>query len=85
MQSVCEQPVFGIIKDLGVLPWNEKFHSQNRQVCVACTLIYFFVMEETQVNGILFSLQTQGKDLLLVVSDSGKLSFLTFCNEMHRF
>lgn len=59
VQSVCEQPVFGIIKDLAVLPWNEKFHSQNQQM--------------------------QGKDLLLVVSDSGKLSFLTFCNEMHRF
>ena len=27
----------------------------------------------------------QGKDLLIVISDSGKLSFLTFCNEMHRF
>ncbi|XP_044508499.1 splicing factor 3B subunit 3 isoform X3 [Mangifera indica] len=25
------------------------------------------------------------KDLLIVISDSGKLSFLTFCNEMHRF
>lgn len=23
--------------------------------------------------------------MLLVLSDSGKLSFLTFCNEMHRF
>lgn len=29
-------------------------------------------------------LQTQGKDLLVVLSDSGKLSFLTFCTEMHR-
>lgn len=27
----------------------------------------------------------QGRDLLVVVSDSGKLSFLRFCNEMHRF
>lgn len=26
-----------------------------------------------------------GKDLLVVISDSGKLSLLTFCNEMHRF
>lgn len=28
--------------------------------------------------------QMLGKDLLIVISDSGKLSFLTFCNEMHR-
>ncbi|KAG6526826.1 hypothetical protein ZIOFF_016827 [Zingiber officinale] len=27
----------------------------------------------------------QGKDILLVLSDSGKLSLLTFCSEMHRF
>lgn len=26
-----------------------------------------------------------GRDLLVVISDSGKLSILTFCNEMHRF
>jgi splicing factor 3B subunit 3 len=26
-----------------------------------------------------------GKDLLAVLSDSGKLSFLSFSNEMHRF
>lgn len=29
-------------------------------------------------------LQTKGKDLLVVLSDSGKLSFLAFCTEMHR-
>ncbi|KAL1351109.1 hypothetical protein AAHE18_06G073700 [Arachis hypogaea] len=29
--------------------------------------------------------QMWGKDLLIALSDSGKLSFLTFCNEMHRF
>lgn len=59
VQSVCEQTVFGMIRDLAVLPWNETFHAQNPQM--------------------------QGKDLLLVASDSGKLSFLTFSNEMHRF
>ncbi|CBI29964.3 unnamed protein product, partial [Vitis vinifera] len=59
VQSVCEQAVFGTIKDLAVLRWNERFHHQN--------------------------LQMQGRDLLVVVSDSGKLSFLRFCNEMHRF
>lgn len=58
-QSVCEQPVFGTIKDIAILPWNEKFHARNPQML--------------------------GKDLLIVISDSGKLSFLTFCNEMHRF
>ncbi|XP_042053736.1 probable splicing factor 3B subunit 3 [Salvia splendens] len=59
VQSISEQPVFGTIKDLAVLPWNNKFHVQNPKIL--------------------------GKDILLVVSDSGKLSFLTFCNEMHRF
>lgn len=59
VQTVCDQPVFGIIKDLAVLPWNDKFR--------ACRP------------------QTQGKDLLVALSDSGKLSLLTFCNEMNRF
>ncbi|KAK9921586.1 hypothetical protein M0R45_030090 [Rubus argutus] len=58
-QSVCEQPVFGTIKDIAVLPWNDRFSTRNPQML--------------------------GKDLLVVVSDSGKLSFLSFCNEMHRF
>ncbi|KAK8554110.1 hypothetical protein V6N12_031085 [Hibiscus sabdariffa] len=57
--SVCEQTVFGTIKDLAILPWNEKIYAQNTQM--------------------------RGKDLLVITSDSGKLSFLTFCNEMHRF
>ncbi|XP_030927735.1 splicing factor 3B subunit 3 isoform X1 [Quercus lobata] len=60
VQSVCEQPVFGTIKDIAILPWNEKFNAAQ-------------------------SPQMRGKDLLIVISDSGKLSFLTFCNEMHRF
>lgn len=59
LQSICEQPVFGTIKDVAVLPWNKSFHRASPQV--------------------------QGKDLLLVTSDSGKLSVLTFSNEMHRF
>ncbi|KAM7505591.1 hypothetical protein LguiB_004495 [Lonicera macranthoides] len=59
VQSICEQPVFGTIKDLAVLPWNERFHARSPQML--------------------------GRDLLVVISDSGKLSFLTFCNEMHRF
>lgn len=59
VQSICEQPVFGIIKDIAVLPWNEKFRAG--------------------------SLQLLSKDLLVVISDSGKLSVLRFCNEMHRF
>ncbi|KAK4757393.1 hypothetical protein SAY87_018694 [Trapa incisa] len=57
--SLCEQTVFGTIKDLAVLPWNENFDTQNPQMI--------------------------GKDLLVVISDSGKLSFLTFHNEMNRF
>lgn len=59
IQSVCEQPVFGTIKDLKVLPWNEHYRSSHPQ--------------------------THGKDLLVVISDSGKVSFLTFCIELHRF
>ncbi|KAE8125287.1 hypothetical protein FH972_020114 [Carpinus fangiana] len=59
VQSVCEQPVFGTIKDIVILPWNEKFQVRNPQM--------------------------RGKDLVVVISDSGNLSFLTFCNEMHRF
>ncbi|XP_058204802.1 uncharacterized protein LOC131318827 isoform X1 [Rhododendron vialii] len=58
-QSICEQPVFGTIKDLAILPWNEDLHARSPQMT--------------------------GKDLLVVISDSGKLSFLTFSNEMHRF
>ncbi|TKY61857.1 splicing factor 3B subunit 3 [Spatholobus suberectus] len=59
VQSVCDQPVFGTIKDLAILPWNEKFRARDPQLW--------------------------GKDLLVATSDSGKLSLLTFCNEMHRF
>ncbi|XP_073278173.1 spliceosome-associated protein 130 A-like isoform X2 [Primulina huaijiensis] len=59
MQSITEQPVFGTIKDIAVLPWNERFQAQSSKLL--------------------------GKDILLVISDSGKLSFLSFCNEMHRF
>ncbi|MCO5592813.1 hypothetical protein L7F22_046816 [Adiantum nelumboides] len=59
VQSLCEQPVFGKIKNLKVLPWNEQQRS--------------------------FHPQTHGKDLLVITSDSGKMSFLTFCVELHRF
>lgn len=59
VQSVCEQPVFGTIKGLKILPWNKRFRSSQPQ--------------------------THGKDLLVLVSDSGKLTFLTFCVDLHRF
>lgn len=32
VQSVCEQPVFGTIKDLRVLPWNESRRSPLPEV-----------------------------------------------------
>lgn len=32
-QSVSEQPVFGTIKDLAILPWKDKFCPRNPQVC----------------------------------------------------
>nr|KYP71626.1 hypothetical protein KK1_010894 [Cajanus cajan] len=57
VRSVCDQPVFGTIKDLAILPWNDKFRARDPQLW--------------------------GKDLLVATSDSGKLSLLTFCNEMH--
>ncbi|KAL2501533.1 Cleavage and polyadenylation specificity factor (CPSF) A subunit protein [Forsythia ovata] len=59
VQSISEQPVFGTIKDLAVLPWNDRFQAQSQKLL--------------------------GKDILVILSDSGKLSFLSFCNEMHRF
>ncbi|KAJ4977737.1 hypothetical protein NE237_008517 [Protea cynaroides] len=59
VQSICEQAVFGTIKDLAIMRWNEKFRASIPQ--------------------------TRGRDLLVVLSESGKLTFLTFCNEMHRF
>lgn len=31
--SICEQTVFGTIKDLAILPWNEKVCARNPQVC----------------------------------------------------
>ncbi|KAL8201565.1 hypothetical protein R6Q57_010712 [Mikania cordata] len=59
LQSICEQPIFGTIKDIAILPWNNRFRRAIPQL--------------------------QGKDLLLVTSDSGRLSVLSFHNEMHRF
>lgn len=35
VKSVCDQPVFGTIKDLAVLPWNEKFCARDPQVCAS--------------------------------------------------
>lgn len=34
VQSICDQPVFGTIKDLAILPWNETFHAREGKVCV---------------------------------------------------
>ncbi|XP_051138626.1 pre-mRNA-splicing factor prp12-like isoform X2 [Andrographis paniculata] len=59
IQSISEQPVFGTIKDLAVLPSNKAVYDHSPKIL--------------------------GKDTLIVISDSGKLSFLFFCNEMHRF
>lgn len=59
IHSAYEQAIFGTIKDLAILRWNEKFHARNQQLV--------------------------GKDLLVVISDSGKLSILSYCNEMNRF
>ncbi|WVZ07723.1 hypothetical protein V8G54_021069 [Vigna mungo] len=87
VQSVCDQPVFGTIKDLAILPWNEKFRARDPQFVrkplylpVSESMMLFLV-----VSGLLLYAELWGKDLLVATSDSGKLSLLTFCNEMHRF
>lgn len=33
VESVSEQSVFGIIKDLAILKWNEEYHESTPQVC----------------------------------------------------
>lgn len=33
VQTICEQPLFGTIKDIAAVPWNEKFHAQTPRVC----------------------------------------------------
>lgn len=44
VQSVSEQPVFGIIKDLAILPWKDKFSPRNPQVCelLRVSMAFFF-------------------------------------------
>lgn len=32
LQSVCDQPIFGTIKDIAVLPWNKRFRRAIPQV-----------------------------------------------------
>eukprot|EP00898_Chlorokybus_atmophyticus_P003273 jgi/Chlat1/3947/Chrsp26S04201 len=59
LHSLCEQSVFGTIRDLKLLPWTSELR--------------------------LSSPEAQGKDLLVLLSDSGKLSFVTFSNDLHRF
>ncbi|KAL6845690.1 hypothetical protein ACP4OV_024513 [Aristida adscensionis] len=59
LRSICEQDVFGIIKDIGVLQWHYRDFGAIPQI--------------------------EHKDLLVVLSDSGKLTLLYFCSEMHRF
>lgn len=41
VQSVCDQPVFGTIKDLAILPWNEKFRARDPQVCCSFFVLCF--------------------------------------------
>lgn len=48
VQSVCEQPVFGTVKDLRVLPWNESRRSPIPQVFATLNvhlfaLIFFLI------------------------------------------
>lgn len=32
MHSICEQPIFGTIKDIALLPWNNRFRRAIPQV-----------------------------------------------------
>ena len=38
VQSICEQPIFGKIKDLKLLPWNERYRSSQHQVAEVLAL-----------------------------------------------
>jgi splicing factor 3B subunit 3 len=97
LQSICEQDMFGIVKDIGVLQWH------SRHVGLIPQVLYFFLSHQTIMFDIilfhtplsLIGLKSEGlinsrifqiedKDLLVVLSDSGKLSLLYFCPEMHR-
>lgn len=44
VQSVCEQPLFGIIKDIAVLRWNGNRHQQSLQVWFLVVLIVRHVL-----------------------------------------
>ncbi len=44
VQSVCDQPVFGTIKDLRVLPWNEHHRSHHPQVLFSSSFLLINMM-----------------------------------------
>lgn len=39
VQSICEQPLFGIIKDIAVLRWNGNVHQRSLQVGFLCVML----------------------------------------------
>ena len=45
VQSVSEQPVFGTIKDLAVLPWTDRFHPSNPPVCRFLSIVWVSSLE----------------------------------------
>lgn len=58
VQSISEQPVFGIIKDLAVLPWNKRFQAQSPKVY----LCYLFLL-----NSYLGTVHDQGLSPLIIL------------------
>lgn len=50
VQSISEQPVFGSIKDLTVLPWSNKFHVLNPKVCSAHQFMLVHVWDSRLVE-----------------------------------
>ncbi len=98
LQSICEQTTFGIIKDVGVLNWRcthfglmpkvQFFliakHNTLQYFSCAYGCLYFSSDDRWEDNYLPYSFQIEGKEILVILSDSGKLSLLYFCSEMHR-
>lgn len=48
VQSVCDQPVFGTIKDLAILPWNGRFHARDPKVVSLSPVVYSSVEQPAE-------------------------------------
>ncbi|GMI71140.1 hypothetical protein HRI_000783300 [Hibiscus trionum] len=43
--SVCEQTVFGTIKDLAILPWNDKVYAKTCNVSIVGYILLIFICQ----------------------------------------